>query len=108
MTIVGGREREIHVVVNADVLAGYGLGIADVKKALTSQNIEVPGGRVDQGNVELTLRTLGRVQNPLDFENLVIKTIDGTAIKIGDVARIEDTTEEPRDLARLDGRPASA
>ena len=67
ITMVGGREREIHVVVNPLKLAAFNLSIKQVKEALEQQNIEVPGGRVDQGRRELILRTMGRIPVPEDF-----------------------------------------
>ncbi|MFH1262753.1 MAG: efflux RND transporter permease subunit [Pseudomonadota bacterium] len=103
ITMVGGREREIHVIVNPLKLAAFKLPIKEVKDALVQQNIEIPGGRVDQGNRELVLRTMGRISSPEGFEKVVIKNVSGVPIRIRDVGRVEDTEEEPRNLARLDG-----
>ena len=47
--LVGGRMRAINVYVDTDKLAAYNLSIEDVRQALIGQNLEVPGGRVDQG-----------------------------------------------------------
>src|SRR5437016_2477087 len=59
--ILGGRQRQINVWLDADRLRAYNLTVTDVSRALQSQNIEIPGGRVDQGSQSLTLRTRGRV-----------------------------------------------
>src|SRR6185503_10188549 len=67
----GGRSRAINVVVNADKLASYGLSVDDVRTALLTQNLEVPGGLVQQGPRELVLRTLGRMQKPGQFNELI-------------------------------------
>ena len=64
VTIVGGREREIHVVLNPNKLKAYQISVNEVKDALKSQNVEVPGGRIDAGSRELIVRTLGRVTAP--------------------------------------------
>ena len=53
----------MNVVVDTDKLAGYNLSVEDVRMALVRQNLEVPGGRIDQGPRELVLRTLGRLQH---------------------------------------------
>ncbi|MDE2509334.1 MAG: efflux RND transporter permease subunit, partial [Planctomycetota bacterium] len=70
VTLVGGRVRAMNVVVDVEKLAAYGMSVEDVRLALTRQNIEVPGGRVDQGARELVLRTLGRVSTEKEFNDL--------------------------------------
>lgn len=105
ITMVGGREREIHVIVNPLKLATFKISIKQVKESLQQQNIEIPGGRVEEGSRELVLRTMGRIETPKDFEKVVIANVNGVPIRIRDVGRAEDTEEEPRTLARLDGIP---
>ena len=104
--IVGGRRREIQIWLDADKLQAYRLTIDQVRNAIRAQDVEVPGGRIDQGPNELVLRTLGRVENVRDFETLVISTLKGAPVYLRDVARIEDGFEEPRSLARQDGNSA--
>ena len=58
VTIVGGREREIHITVNPLKLFSLNLPIGDVSSALADQNVEIPGGRVEQQHQEYTLRIL--------------------------------------------------
>ena len=106
ITIVGGREREVHAVINPLKLAAYGLDIKRVKDALKQQNVEIPGGRVDQDRRELVLRTMGRIEKPEDFGKIIVANVRGVPVRIRDVGRVEDTSEEPRSLARLDGREA--
>ena len=60
--VLGGRNRQINVELDAERLRGYNLTVNDVARALQSQNIEIPGGRVDQGPQSVTLRTRGRIQ----------------------------------------------
>jgi HAE1 family hydrophobic/amphiphilic exporter-1 len=103
IVMIGGREREIHVVINPQKLASYKLSIQQVKDALAEQNIEIPGGRVDQGSRELVLRTMGRIERPEDFEKVVVANVGGVPVRVRDVGRAEDTEEEARTLARLDG-----
>lgn len=108
ITLLGGRERAIQILVDADRLDAYGLSIAQVRRALLAQNIEVPGGRVDQGSRELVLRTMGRVERVPDFANLVVGTLGERPVTLGDVATIEDSFLDPRSSSRLDGEPAIA
>ena len=99
----GGRTRAVNVIVDTDKLTSYGLSVEDVRLALANQNLEVPGGIVDQGQRELVLRTLGRVQTAGQFADLIVAQRKGYPIRIRDVGRVEDTVEEPRGLTRLDG-----
>src|SRR5687768_5607475 len=104
--IVGGLERAISVWIDADRLAAYGIPITDVRDALVRQNSNIPGGNVTSANEELSLRTLGRLQKPEDFNNLVIATVNGSPVRIRDVGEAQDGTKEQRSIARLNGVPS--
>lgn len=104
--LVGGRQRAVNIYVNPDSLTQYGLSIDDVRQALVRQNMELPGGRVDQGTSEKVLRTMGRVADTQGFLDLIIADRAGFPVRIRDVGRVEDTFEEPRGLSRLDGNNA--
>lgn len=106
ISITGGQTRAINVFVDIARLAGYGLSVDDVRSALTRQNLEVPGGRIDQGSREVVLRTLGRLNTAEEFAELIISNKDGYPIRVKDIGRAEDSYEEPRSLARLDGETA--
>ena len=103
--IVGGQERAISVWLDAARLAGYGIPVSDVRDALVRQNADLPGGNVTTDVQERVLRTMGRMENPADFANIVVSTRAGVPLRISDVGRVEDGTKEQRSLARLDGRP---
>ena len=104
--IVGGRPRQINVVVDSAKLSAVGLTTAQLVAALQSQNVQIPGGKVEQGLRDLTLRTYGRVQSPQDFANIPLSTSNGYVVKVGDVAHIEDSVAEPESIATVNGRPA--
>jgi HAE1 family hydrophobic/amphiphilic exporter-1 len=104
--IVGGRPRQINVVVDTAKLTSVGLTTAQLVAALQSQNVQIPGGKVEQGQRDLTLRTYGRVQSPADFANIPIAVRKGYVVKVGDVAHIEDSVREPESIASVDGKPA--
>ncbi len=104
--IVGGRTREIQIWLDADKLQAYRLTIDQVRNAVRSQNVEVPGGRIDQGPNELILRTLGRIEQVRDFETMVVGNAGSAPIYLGDIATVENGVEEPRSMARQDGIPA--
>ena len=102
----GGRAREIHVVVDIQKLNSYGLSIAQVRDAVSAENVEVPGGTVEQGKGQLLLRTLGRIDATEDFNNIVIATTNGTPIRISDIGRAEDGFERPTTAVWLGDKPA--
>ena len=68
--------------------------------------MEVPGGRVDEGTRELTVRTMGRIVKPAEFNNLVVGNRGTYSVKLSDIGYAEDGAEEPRTEARLNGQPA--
>lgn len=100
--LVGGRQRAINVILDPDKLLKYeNLSVEDVRQALLRENQEQPGGRVDRGQNEVVLRTMGRVENPKDFAKLIVANRGGQPIRIEDIGRVEDSYEEPRGLSRL-------
>lgn len=104
--IAGAADRAIQVNIDARRLAAYQMSILQVREALIRQNAEVPGGLVDEGRRERSLRTLGRVSHARDFPDLVVSTVGGTAIRLSDLGEVRDATKEVRNLARLNGQPS--
>src|SRR6266508_3838913 len=106
VTIIGGRTREIQIWVDPDKLRAFNVTVAQVADAVRAQNMALPGGRVDEGTRELTVRTMGRIVQPSDFNNLAVGNRGDYAVKLSDVGYAEDGAEEPRTEARLNGQPA--
>src|SRR5919202_1516793 len=104
--IVGGRTREIQIWVDPDKMRAFNVPVSEVANAMRLQNMEVPGGRIDEGTRELTVRTMGRIQNPADFNNIVVATRGNYSVKLSDVGYAEDSAEEQRTSAKLNGQPA--
>src|SRR6185503_6751279 len=101
--VLGGRQRQINVWLDSDRLRGYNLTVNDVARALQSQNIEIPGGRVDQGPQSVTLRTRGRIQTIAEFNDIVVREVNGHPVRISEVARVEDGEAEPSTIANVNG-----
>src|SRR2546421_3796972 len=101
--VLGGRQRQVNVWLDGDRLRAYNLTVTDVARALQSQNIEIPGGRMDQGAQSVTLRTRGRVQTVAEFGDIVVRQKDGHPVRVADVARVEDGEAEPETVANVDG-----
>jgi hydrophobic/amphiphilic exporter-1 (mainly G- bacteria), HAE1 family len=104
--MIGGRDREIQVWVNPDKMRAYGVPVTEIANAVRLQNLEFPGGRVDEGQTERTVRTMGKVTKPEDFNDIVVANRGGYNVKVKDLGYVEDGTEEVRTEARLDGNPA--
>jgi HAE1 family hydrophobic/amphiphilic exporter-1 len=104
--IVGGREREIRVWISMDRLSAYNLSVDDVVRALTIENLEVPGGRIETGPREIVVRTRGRIQHPEDFDRIVVAQRPTGPIYLQDVALVEDGMADERSLSRLNGERA--
>jgi HAE1 family hydrophobic/amphiphilic exporter-1 len=106
VTIAGTRAREIHIVVDVEKLNSYGLSITQVRDAVVAENIEIPGGAVEQGKGQLLLRTLGRIDATGDFNNIVVATKNGTPIRVSDVGFAEDSFERPTSSVWVGDKPA--
>jgi HAE1 family hydrophobic/amphiphilic exporter-1 len=102
--LTGGRRRAINVRIHMERLRAYNISVEDVRIALANQNVESPGGIVDQGQRELILRTLGRIENSQRFNDLIVANRDGVSIRIRDIGIAEDSYEVPRGLSRLNGK----
>ncbi|PWU02423.1 MAG: AcrB/AcrD/AcrF family protein [Terriglobia bacterium] len=94
VTLTGGRLRQIRVFADAEKLNGFGITIKQVEAAIRQENVEVPGGTVRQGNTELGMRTLGRLESPAQFNEIIVANVNGAPIRLRDVGRVEDSYPE--------------
>jgi HAE1 family hydrophobic/amphiphilic exporter-1 len=104
--LVGGLKREIRVWVDPERMRAYGLTISDVANAVRQQNMELPAGSVTQGANELTVRTLGRLVDPAQFNEIAIVTRGPYVVKLRDIGHAEDSIEEAVTASRLNGESA--
>jgi HAE1 family hydrophobic/amphiphilic exporter-1 len=104
--VVGGRARQVNIVLDADRLRAYNLTVTDVTRAVQNQNAEIPGGRIEQGATSMTLRTRGRVATVAGFGDIVVKQQEGHAILLRDVATVEDGMAEAETKANINGDSA--
>jgi HAE1 family hydrophobic/amphiphilic exporter-1 len=102
--IRGGLNREIHVNLRSDQLKALGISTNAVIAALQNENRNVPAGLYDKGNLEVLVRTQGEYRNLDEIRNTVITTRAGAPIRISDVANVEDSWEEIRQIVRIDGK----
>ncbi|HEV2201789.1 MAG TPA: efflux RND transporter permease subunit [Bryobacteraceae bacterium] len=104
--IVGGLKREIRIWVDPEKMRAYNLPITDVTNALRQQNMELPAGNVNAGEKELAVRTLGRLVDPAQFNEIAIARRGPYVVRLSDIGRAEDSEEEPVTAARLNGNPS--
>ncbi|MBL8208539.1 MAG: efflux RND transporter permease subunit, partial [Blastocatellia bacterium] len=106
VSVYGGLKRAINVWIDADRLAAYKLPITQVRQALVRQNADIPGGNVDAGRRELVLRTMGKIIDPQEFNDLIVANVNGFPVRVRDIGRAEDGSKEERTVARLNGVPS--
>ena len=106
VTIAGSRAREIHIVVDIQKLNSFGLSMTQVRDAVIAENVEIPGGAVEQGKGQLLLRTMGRIDATDDFNNIVVATKNGTPIRVADLGYAEDSSERPTSSVWHGDKPA--
>lgn len=102
---IGGRKRQINVSLDPVRLRGAGVTAIDVQRAIASQNLTTPGGRVDTGPGELTVRIHGRVTDPAQIGDLVVRQEAGHSLRVADVGDVVDGVEETQSAALLNGVP---
>jgi HAE1 family hydrophobic/amphiphilic exporter-1 len=106
VSVAGGRKRQVNVLLDIDKLSGYRLTAQDVNTAIRQENIEAPGGRIVRGQTEVGVRTLGRVDEVREFNDIIVKNVAGSPIRVRDVGRVEDGMAERRTFAYYQGKPA--
>ena len=103
--ILGGRKRQVNVWLDPLRLRAAGVTAAEVQRAIDGQNLTMPGGHVDTGPQQLTLRIHGRVGNAAELGDLVVKQESGHPIRVKDVGRVEDGAQEEQTSAARNGVP---
>ncbi|KER10869.1 MAG: acriflavin resistance protein [[Candidatus Thermochlorobacteriaceae] bacterium GBChlB] len=105
VSIWGERRFSMRLWLDPTKLSAYGLTPLDVRNALNTENIELPSGRIEGNSTELSIRTMGRLEKPDEFNELIIKETDGKTIRLKDVGRAELGPENERSMLRRDGIP---
>ena len=106
--VVGGRKREIAVVVDPTRLRAHGIAATDVSQAIAVQSIAIPGGRTTEPSVERVVKLETEAASVDELRDLVIAAPMGKPIRIRDVANVIDGPAEARSVASLDGQQAVA
>jgi len=106
VTIYGAEEREIHIDLDQNRLAVYGLYSSEILSNLRNTNIEAPAGKISAGDNQFSLRTSGAISDLKDFDNIVVGRRSGQAIYLKDVGTVTDAVKDKDSLAFFQGQPA--
>jgi len=101
--IFGRRERAIRIWLDPAAMRARRLSAADLIRAVQREHVERPGGRVESRQIEYSLKTDAEFDSVEALANLIVANVDGAEVRLRDVARVEDGSEDPRFLARFNG-----
>lgn len=100
-SIIGGKERQIQVVINKAKLDGYGISISQVTQAIGQANSDIPIGSIETAGEEYTLRFAGRLRSAEDIEAVPVTAIGTVPVLVNDVAVVRDTYAKAQSISRL-------
>ena len=106
--IFGERRFSMRVWLSAPEMAARGLTVQDVESAIQSRNVEVPAGRIESDRREFSVRSLGELKTPLEFEDLVVTDQGGQPVRLKDLGRVELGPQDDRSVLRFKGNSAVA
>jgi HAE1 family hydrophobic/amphiphilic exporter-1 len=102
----GARQRQIKVYIDPNRLRAYDLAVTDVANAVRAQNQELPGGNLTEGAKTLGLRTMSKLTDVGQFNDIVVATKNGYSIKLKDIGRVVQGGADPTSSVTLDGTPS--
>lgn len=105
LKIFGEKKYSMRLWLDPYKMSANGITSVDIQKALNRENIELPSGRVEGNLTELTIRTLGLMQSPDQFNDLIIKQENGSIIRLSDIGNAELYPENDRSTVMMDCLP---
>lgn len=103
VNIWGEKRYSMKLIMDPSRMSAQGVTPVDVRNALTNANVELPSGRIEGTDTELTIRTVGRIETVEEFNNLIIRESNGAIIRFKDVGTAEMRPENERSLLRGNG-----
>ena len=100
----GGLEEEIHVEIDERRLAGLGLSINEVITRLAQENVNLTGGRLEEGQTEYLVRTINEFERPSDMRAIIVDSSGGAVVRLEDIARIYQGHKEREVITRINGQ----
>ena len=104
--IFGERENEIWVELNPRRLSAYGISIPELAQAIANRAKNLPGGTMEMGSHESSIRMVGEPRKPEDLGNIALKSVKGNTVYLRDIAEITPTLEKPRTFTFIDQEKA--
>lgn len=101
--LFGGKEREIHVNVNPDLMSQYGLTLRQIRQALVDFNAKIPAGAFDTEKIDRTVRNEAKFRGVDDIREAIVSSEEGRIIRVRDVSEVIDTHRRMLNLAQFDG-----
>ena len=108
VSIWGEKRYSVRLRMDPALLTAYSVTPMDVRDAVSRENIELPSGRIEGDNTELTIRTLGRLLTIEDFNNLVIREDGDKVVRFRDIGIAEADAEDTRSIMKRNGVPMVA
>jgi multidrug efflux pump len=108
ITIWGEKRYAMRIWFNTSKLSAYGLTFGDVQAALARENVELPSGKISGNATELAVRTFGKINTEEEFSNVIVKNINGSDIKVKDVADVVLGPENEESVLKESGIPMIA
>lgn len=108
VNVWGEKKYAMRIWLNPDKLVAFSITPRDVQLALTRENIELPSGKISGNSTELSIRTFGRLNTEEQFSNLIVKNVNGTDIKLKDVAEVLLGPENEESVLKESGTPMLA
>jgi multidrug efflux pump subunit AcrB len=105
VSVYGGAERQIQILLDPSRLAEHGLAVTDVRRAINERNRDASGGEIESGKRRYLLRTIGRFEDLDDLRGLILARRGDTLIRLGDLADIELSHFELSGRSYSDGQP---
>lgn len=103
VSIWGEKRFSMKLIMDPSKMAAKGISPVDVRNALSNANVELPSGRIEGDNTELTIRTVGRIETEAGFNDLIIKETNGVIVRFKDIGLAELRPENERSLLRGNG-----
>jgi hydrophobic/amphiphilic exporter-1 (mainly G- bacteria), HAE1 family len=105
LNIRGGLDREIHVNLNSEKMKALGLPVDQILNRLREENINLPAGTIEQGLLDITIRTPGVYDDLDELKNTVVATREGVSIQLKEIASVVDAWEKVTRIVRVNGKP---
>lgn len=104
--VFGERLQAMRIDLDRSRLAGFGLTVQDVERALREQNVLIPAGRIESIDREFSVVSSTDLQTPEEFKNIIVAHVNGYSVRLGDMASVYLGPEDERVLARFNGSPS--